>query len=145
MASIEISPAKYEDYNEIYNLLIQLWPDKKVDKEKTRVIFQNGLKNNSTKYLIARHDINIIGFISLSIKNSLWQEGNIGHVDELVVDMNYRKKGAGSLLLVAITNLAKENECKRLELDSAFHRKDAHKFYQNKGFENRAFLFSKLL
>ncbi|MCG7853384.1 MAG: GNAT family N-acetyltransferase, partial [Methanosarcinaceae archaeon] len=107
--------------------------------------FPNGLKDNSTKYLIARHDINIIGFISLSIKNSLWQEGNIGHVDELVVDLNYRKKGAGSLLLVAITNLAKENECKRLELDSAFHRKDAHKFYQNKGFENRAFLFSKLL
>lgn len=77
-----------------------------MDKEKTRVIFQNGLKNNSTKYLIARNDINIIGFISLSIKNSLWQEGNIGHVDELVVDMTYRKKGVGSLLLAAITNLA---------------------------------------
>jgi hypothetical protein len=32
-----------------------------------------------------------------------------------------------------------------VELDSAFHRSQAHKFYQQEGFENRAYLFSKPL
>ncbi|NYT14192.1 MAG: GNAT family N-acetyltransferase, partial [Candidatus Methanofastidiosa archaeon] len=86
-----------------------------------------------------------VGFISLSIKNSMWQEGNIGHVDELIVDKDFRKMGVGLLLLKSITIIAKDNDCKLLELDSAFHRKEAHIFYEKHGFGNRAFLFSKSL
>jgi ribosomal protein S18 acetylase RimI-like enzyme len=145
MDQIEILPAKYEDHNEIHGLLMQLWPDKKVDKENTRAIFQKGLENKSNKYLIARTKNVIVGFISLSIKNSMWQEGNIGHVDELIVDKNFRKMGVGLLLLESITIIAKDNDCKLLELDSAFHRKEAHIFYEKNGFENRAFIFSKSL
>jgi hypothetical protein len=32
---------------------------------------------------------------------------------------------------------------KRLELDSAFHRTNAHAFYDKLGFEKRAYLFTK--
>ncbi|MCC7572560.1 MAG: GNAT family N-acetyltransferase [Candidatus Methanofastidiosum sp.] len=145
MDQIEILPAKYEDHDEIHGLLIQLWPDKIVDKENIRDIFQKGLENKSNKYLIARNKNVIVGFISLSTKNSMWQEGNIGHIDELIVDKNFRKMGVGLLLLDAITKIARENGCKRLELDSAFHRKEAHIFYEKNGFENRAFIFSKSL
>jgi len=87
--------------------------------------------------------LNIIGFCSLTIKNNLWQAGNLGHIDELIVDDNYRGKGVGSKLMDEITRIAKENQCKRIELDSAFHRKEAHRFYENEGYENRAYLFSK--
>ena len=145
MDQIEILPAKYEDHNEIHGLLMQLWPDKKVDKEITRAIFQKGLENKSNKYLIAKNKNTIVGFISLSIKNSMWQEGNIWHVDELIVDKDFRKMGVGLLLLESITIIAKDNDCKLLELDSAFHRKEAHIFYEKHGFGNRAFLFSKSL
>jgi hypothetical protein len=31
----------------------------------------------------------------------------------------------------------------RVELESAFHRKKAHAFYERQGFENRGYLFSK--
>lgn len=103
------------------------------------------MENKSNKYLIARTKNAIVGFISLSIKNSMWQEGNIGHVDELMVDKNFRKMGVGLLLLESITIIAKDNDCKLLELDSAFHRKEAHIFYEKNGFENRAFIFSKSL
>lgn len=44
-----------------------------------------------------------------------------------------------------ITEIAKENSCKRIELDSAFHRKNAHGFYKSIGYEIRAYLFSKTL
>jgi GNAT superfamily N-acetyltransferase len=86
-----------------------------------------------------------IGFGSLTLKNNLWQEGYVGHVDELVVDSTHRSRGVGTLLLNQIIELARRKGCRRVELDSAFHRKEAHMFYEQHGFENRAFLFSRVL
>jgi hypothetical protein len=40
---------------------------------------------------------------------------------------------------------ARRQGCKRIELDSAFHRAQAHALYEDLGFEKRAFLFSKVL
>lgn len=42
-----------------------------------------------------------------------------------------------------IEKIAKSHGCKRLELDSAFHRVLAHEFYERLGFEKRAYLFSR--
>jgi GNAT superfamily N-acetyltransferase len=53
--------------------------------------------------------------------------------------------GLGTQLLVEIVRCAKLRGCKRVELDSAFHREEAHQFYLRNGFENRAYLFSKSL
>ena len=47
--------------------------------------------------------------------------------------------------MTAAIKLAIESGCASIELDSAFHREDAHRFYESQGFENRAFLFSKSL
>jgi len=48
-------------------------------------------------------------------------------------------------LLARLEAIATERNCSRIELDSAFHRKRAHRFYQQCGFENRGFIFSKTL
>jgi GNAT superfamily N-acetyltransferase len=63
----------------------------------------------------------------------------------LIVDVQYQGRGIGTSLLAWISHEAAKSGCSRIELDSAFHRKDAHKFYEAQGFENRAFLFSKVL
>lgn len=81
----------------------------------------------------------------MTIKNNLWQEGFLAHLDELVVNSAHRGCGLGSQLLEAMISLAKERGCVRVELDSAFHRTEAHAFYECRGFENRAYLFSKPL
>ena len=49
----------------------------------------------------------------------------------------------GTELLDAAIAAAKKKGCGRIELDSAFHREDSHKFYENIGFTKRAYLFSK--
>lgn len=87
----------------------------------------------------------MIGFAPLTIKNNLWQAGNLGHIDELVVDQEHRGAGIGTTLLHEIIAAAKQRDCVRVELDSAFHREKAHKFYKRNGFDNRAYLFSKEL
>ena len=71
--------------------------------------------------------------------------GNLGHIDELIVDKKFRGQGIGQSLLEKMTEIARENDCKRIELDSAFNRREAHVFYEKSGFENRAYLFSKKL
>ena len=108
-------------------------------------MFDCALVSDSKVYLCAVDGESVTGFVSLTIKNNLWQAAKVGHIDELVVDQKHRGRGLGTRLLNAITAVAKERGCTRVELDSAFHRKEAHTFYERHGFENRAYLFSKSL
>jgi GNAT superfamily N-acetyltransferase len=142
---IQIRPCRAEDFDEVLPLLRQLWPDKRLDAVPLKTVFDRALGSELQAYLCATDDQRVIGFGSLTLKNNLWQEGYVGHVDELVVDGTYRSRGFGKLLLNQIIELARRTGCRRVELDSAFHRKEAHMFYEQHGFENRAFLFSRVL
>ena len=81
----------------------------------------------------------------MTIKNNLWQQGYLAHLDKLVVHNADRGHGIGTQLLDAMIALAKKVGCIRIELDSAICRREAHAFYTSQGFENRAHLFSKIL
>lgn len=131
------------DIGRIYELLGSLWPDIDVHTTEMRRCFERDLQSPNQKYVCAVLDEEVVGFCSLNIKNNLWQQGLVGHVDELVVDEPHRRIGIGSALLRRIEEIAMEMGCKRLELDSAHHRGEAHAFYESLGFQNRAMLFSK--
>ncbi len=130
---------------QVCGLLGQLWPDSEVDTPQMRQSFECGLQSPGQKYICAVQDEKVVGFCSLNIKNSLWQQGLMAHVDELVVDQRHRGVGIGSALLRRVEEIAAEMGCKRVELDSAHHRIQAHTFYEGLGFENRALLFSKTM
>ena len=69
----------------------------------------------------------------------------MANVDELIVEEEHRAKGVGSKLLEHLVAQAVQKGCLRIELDSSFHRKKAHRFYETQGFVKRAYLFSKVL
>lgn len=140
-----IRTADIKDFDDIYLLLKQLWPDKELNKNDLMVIFSCGIKSQNYLYFCAELNCKVIGFCSLVFKKSLWQEGCIGHINEIVVDKSHRGKGIGTALLKAAINAANEKGCKRIELDSAFQRAEAHQFYEKSGFEKRVYLFSKKL
>jgi glucosamine-phosphate N-acetyltransferase len=142
---LNIRAAEYDDFENIFPLLEQLWSDLKLDFKTLFDIYKKGIDSESQRLIVGIVDNKTIGFCSLTIKNNLWQTGNLGHVDELVIDKSCRGKGYGKTLIDSITKIAKDLKCKRIELDSAFHRKEAHRFYESIGYENRAFLFSKTL
>ena len=142
---IKIRQCRCDDFYTILKLLQQLWPDKTLDKNSLRLVYNHALVSESQIYVCAEEKTKVIGIGSLTIKNNQWQEGFLGHIDELVVDKENRGKGVGTKLLHHLNNIAQEKGCKRVELDSAFFRKSAHKFYKKLGFENRAYLFSKVL
>lgn len=133
------------DFQPVVKLLGQLWPDKTLNQEKLRQVFTRGLACESHNYICATVQDKIIGFASLKIKNSLWEQGNLGYIDELVVDQEYRGKGIGRELLEHVVEMAREKGCGRIELDAAFYRKASHRFYEKNNFEKRCFLFSRKL
>lgn len=142
---IEIRPASIDDFDQLLVLFRQLWPTKVILPERLKTIFARVVATPYKQYLCAVEGNRVIGLGAVSFKDNLWQEGTIAYVEELVVHEDYRGRGIRSRLLEHLIGLARDRDCRRIELDSAFHRAEAHRLYERHGFEKRAYLFSRIL
>jgi GNAT superfamily N-acetyltransferase len=133
------------DFEQVYDLLPQLWPGVSLNRDSLKAVFSRALKSRRHQYLCAVDEGIVVGFCSLSIGSSFWQQGLLAHLDEIVVDKKHRGQGIGSKLMERAVAAAKAAGCARVELDSAFYRKAAHRFYEEQGFDKRAYVFSKAL
>ena len=70
-------------------------------------------------------------------------DGRYLYVDDLVTSATERSKGHGRALLSWLTERAQEKHCGSLQLDSGLARKDAHRFYEREGMQNRGLRFQK--
>ncbi|RJP31038.1 MAG: GNAT family N-acetyltransferase [Actinobacteria bacterium] len=140
---IEIRECAWGDFEPVLELLRQLWPGRELDREALADVFRHNLGLASQHYLCAVSGGEVVGFCSLSVRKSLWGQGFLGYLDEMVVDEKRRGEGIGGRLLERALELAKEDGCRRVELDSAFHREDAHRFYESHGFEGVCQLFGR--
>ena len=139
---IKIRKATENDFDKVYPLFEQLWPNKEIDRGALRIVFNRGVNSNTDELLCLDYANELIGFCAYAIVNNLWQAGYISYMYAMVVDENHRGKGFGTMLIKESIKDSKEKGLKRLELDSGFHREKAHEFYIKLGFEKRAFLFS---
>ena len=142
MSELSIRTAASEDFDSIYPLFQQLWPNKEIDRDAMRRTFNRGVASQTDALFCAVLDGAVIGFCAYAIVNNLWLEGRIAYVYAMVIDAAHRGKGFGTMLIRAAIDQSKQQELKRMELDSAFHREQAHRFYEKLGFEKRAYLFS---
>jgi len=145
MDGVEIARCKNENWPEVFALLVQLWPGRTLEKSKLAAIYLRRLAALEYAFLGAIQNTRLVGFGSLSVKEMLWIASPVGNIDELVVDATHRGRGLGGLLLNRLIEEAKLRQCKIVELDSAYHREAAHRFYEQRGFERRAHLFFKPL
>jgi GNAT superfamily N-acetyltransferase len=134
-----------KDFEKIFPLFEQLWPNKELDKKELRIVFNRGVNSDTDELLCLVSSNEIIGFCAYAIVNNLWQAGYISYMYAMVVDEKHRGKGFGTILIKEAIKDSKTRGLKRLELDSGFHREKAHEFYLKLGFEKRAFLFSYTL
>ena len=103
MQDFQIRYCTENDYEAVYELLRQLWADTIPDRDALRTAYTKAVASKSQMLIVARVGPRLAGFCSLTVKNNLWQAGNLGHIDELVVDGCFRGKGVGSRLLEEIT------------------------------------------
>lgn len=139
---IKIVDSIESDFEDIVSLFRQLWPDKAVNSNQLMTVFKKSIESESDKCLSAKRDGKTVGFCAIVFVNNFWQEGKLAQISTLIVDEAYRNKGIGKKLLQTAIAIARKKNCKKLELESSFHRTSAHIFYEKNGFNKRAFYFS---
>ncbi len=71
--------------------------------------------------------------------------GKFLYVDDLVTAEDARSEGHGKRMLDWLTNIAQEEGCGSLQLDSGVQRHGAHRFYFRQGMKISSYHFSKSL
>lgn len=72
-------------------------------------------------------------------ENLAW--GRFLYVDDLITLSSHRSKGFGASLLSWLRELAAQQGCVQMHLDSGIQRKDAHRFYEREGMSMTSFHF----
>jgi len=142
ITEIKIVDSKESDFEDIVSLFRQLWPDKAVNSHELIKVFKKSIDSENDKCLSVKLDGKTVGFCAITFANNFWQEGTIAQISTMVVDEAYRNKGIGTKLLQRAIAIAQMRGCKKLELESSFHRTSAHGFYEKNGFKKRAYYFS---
>jgi GNAT superfamily N-acetyltransferase len=84
--------------------------------------------------LLARRDDEVAGLVSYSF---LWPAAGITrslYLKELYVSTSHRRQGTGRQLMEALTSIAAESGCSRLEWTADRNNSDARRFYTQLGF-----------
>lgn len=131
--------AKKEDVKSIYELICQL-EDKTFDYSAFEMIYLN-LFEDSNHHFLVNEDDGIDGLCHFYISYHLHHCDKVADIMELIVDEKKRSEGIGKKLLDYTKQIAKENDCEQIELDTNQKRKGAHKFYEREGLVNDHYNF----
>jgi len=120
-----------EDYDKQYfSLLSQLTSAKALSKEKFQNIF-NKIKDN---VFVIEEDGKIVASGTLLIEQKFIHDGGlVAHMEDIVVDQNYRKKGYGYQIVSFLIKVAKEMGCYKIIADC---HETLLNFYSKNGFHS---------
>lgn len=146
MENVSIRSANEKDIVVILDLLYELGrpkPQKDSDVKIFEKLVRAYLKDPDKKILVAEHDTDIVGIVSIMFLSRLNRDLVEMYIPELVVTKSYQNQGVGKKLVNACIELAKKKKCHRIRLESGIQRKESHIFYKNLGFEQSALSFGK--
>ncbi len=138
--TLNIRYACQNDFDHVFNLLVQLWPEKILSEDLIRQAYSTGLQHQSEIFLIAEFENAVVGFAFISLDNSLYHGGRLAWVEALVTDKNVRTQGIGTALMDRVIEEAINNHCKAVEI-MIDNQTNAVKFVKNKGFQLRGNAF----
>src|SRR3989344_7253890 len=90
-------------------------------------------EDNDVALVVALDSGKIVGMATLYIITKFSKRN--GHVEDVVVDGEYRGQGLGEKIMQALINLARSEQVKTLHLTSRPERVAGNKLYQKLGFE----------
>jgi len=124
-----------------YELLLEVYPNLKMeeyDRELDDMIPHN---YGQVAVFIDNECVGLTGFW---IGTKLWC-GKYLELDNVVISSKKRSKGIGKVLFDYMVEIAKNEGCSMLALDSYTSNFKAHKFFYNQGFAPKGFHFIKIL
>ncbi|MBW2978281.1 GNAT family N-acetyltransferase [Candidatus Woesearchaeota archaeon] len=132
---MQIRKADQEDIRKLMPLLRQLSPGPDEDDlDQLKQISDQIIKDEYHYLCVVEEDNGIIGSGTLLIQKNLSHGGRpYGHIENIVVDINHRKKGIGKEIARHLIEKAKENNCYKVILDC---KKENIPFYEKCGFND---------
>ena len=141
---MEIRKTKLEDLDSVFELLDELY-ENKIEYSKFTQKYKESLEDNSFYGIVAIENNKVVGVLISRIINRLAKKKNILFIDDLIVNEKCRNIGIGKLLIQTATAYAISKDYGALELTSMIQNINAHRFYENNGFEKRQYKFKKSL
>jgi len=129
-----IRKAKIKDIPRICDLVSLMTPGES-DYTNAQLKFETHIQNNPDYFLwVVEIGNKIVGTGMMHLQHKLsYSCGTAGHLEDVVVDTNYRKIGVGTLIVETAEAVAREHNCYKLFLTC---RPKTIPFYENLGFEN---------
>jgi len=120
------------DYDKNYlELLKQLTTVGDVSQEK----YETTVDKMGAEVWVIEFEGKIIASVSLLLEQKIIHEcGIVGHLEDVVVDKDYRKYGLGKFIIERIIKIAKERGCYKLIGDC---KSELLGFYEKNGFESK--------
>ena len=85
-------------------------------------------KNKMAIYIVAKEDDEIVGY------GGMWHVINEGHITNIAVKKQHRKKGIGTKIINALIDIAKEKEMIGITLEVRVSNDIAKSLYKKSGF-----------
>ncbi len=141
---LEIRQASESDLPSILQLYAQLNDDlgQVLPIEQAQVVFERINSYPDYKVYIAVAGPEVVGTFELLIMDNLAHLGaKSGVVEDVVVHQAWRSYGIGKKMMEYAQARCREAGCYKMALSSNLRREDAHRFYDNLGFERHGYSF----
>jgi glucosamine-phosphate N-acetyltransferase len=137
LENITIRPIEQNDlWNGFLTTLDSLRKASNISKEKALEIYEKIKKNSDHLIAVAILDGSVVGAATLLIEPKFIHEGgNVGHIEDVVVDKKLQGKKIGEKIILYLLEQAKANGCYKTILDCS---DDVKPFYEKLGFKHNA-------
>ena len=141
--------ATLEDIPDLCILLQQLFSqeaefesDTKIQADALKMIIDN--KSTGEIFIILKEE-KIVGMVNFLYTISTALGSKVAILEDMILDKNCRGQNLGTTLIDFALATAKESGCKRVTLLTDEDNTQAHKFYENKGFEKSSMVPFKMI
>ena len=97
----------------------------------------------NARALVATSGADVVGLVTVHLRNTINHEAPIGQITLLVVDEAIRSRGAGRALVQAAETWAQSRGTRRITVTTALDRAGAHAFYEKVGYSHTGRRYGK--
>jgi GNAT superfamily N-acetyltransferase len=129
---VRVRAARRDDFEAVTRLLEALGrPQVDASREDDcRAVYEAQIVDPDTHHIVAEDASGVVAFASLHFRTRLNHATEEAWIPDLIVAEAARRQGIGRALLDEVERRARERGCHNLELESAYHRAEAHHMYR---------------
>ena len=138
--NIDVKKVCLEDFAKIYDML-QSISNYKVDLSLINDISTNFFDQKHMHAFSFFIDKQLVGYGSFIIEKKI-RGGKVAHIEDIVVNQNFRDKGVGKFIIINLTDKIKDLKCYKITLACKKHN---IVFYEKCGFSLNGYNMSMIL